>query len=127
MAQIATIPPAVANELKRFKTNSAPLICQIDKRASPPALKIDSTVLDEDEEFSIETLASNLPDGAPRFVVLAYKPSHEDFPKVVLINWIPTGCEPASSMLHVGTLPAIERLTRYPKARRGLTQPIKRS
>ncbi|KAG8769221.1 hypothetical protein FRC16_006769, partial [Serendipita sp. 398] len=85
-------------------------ICQIDKRASPPELKIDTTVLDEDEEFSIETLASNLPDGAPRFVVLAYKPSHEDFPKVVLINWIPTGCEPASSMLHVGTLPAIERL-----------------
>ncbi|KAG8755362.1 hypothetical protein FRC14_004121 [Serendipita sp. 396] len=27
MAQIATIPPAVANELKRFKTNSAPLVC----------------------------------------------------------------------------------------------------
>ncbi|PVF98943.1 hypothetical protein CPB86DRAFT_784163 [Serendipita vermifera] len=56
-------------------------------------------------------LYSGLPD-APRYVILAYKPPSEGFARVILIDWIPTGCEPASSMLHVGTLPVIEKLIR---------------
>jgi len=51
-----------------------------------------------------------LPDAAPRYVVLNYKGEGDAFGKVIFINWIPTGCQTAASMLHVGTLPVIERL-----------------
>jgi len=72
------------------------------------------TLFDDDEEFSIEELASRLPN-APRYIVLNYKSDPQSFSKVIFINWIPSGCQTAASMLHVGTLPVIERLARNPK------------
>lgn len=115
MAQIATIPKEVEDTLKRFRGTSPPLICYIDQKSGTPTVRIDSGVLDEDEEFSIETLASSLPYNAPRYILLNHKPEGEAFSKVIFINWIPNGCQTVASMLHVGTLPVIERLARNPK------------
>jgi hypothetical protein len=58
----------------------------------------------------INIFAIGLPDYAPRYIVLNYKSDPQSFPKVIFINWIPSGCQTAASMLHVGTLPVIERL-----------------
>jgi hypothetical protein len=46
---------------------------------------------------------------------MSYKASKENFEKIILINWIPRGCETGTAMLHAGTLPAVERLvSRHP-------------
>lgn len=115
MATIALIPKDIEAVLRGFRMSSPPTILYVDRKSSStPTVKLDTNVLDEDEDFSIEALAANLPT-APRVIVLPYKPKGEDFPKIILIDWIPNGCETGSSMLHVGTLPAIERLARNPK------------
>lgn len=117
MAQIATIPVDLENALKRFRSSSPPMICYIDRgtdRSGPPILRLDTGVLEDGEKIDLDELADKLPN-APRYIIFNHTPNGSAFSKVIFINWMPRGYETAASMLHVGTLPALEKLTRVPK------------
>jgi len=63
-------------------------------------------IVEEVEQFdsiSIEDLVEELPETAPRYVILSYELHHKDgrvsFP-LVLLNWAPPACETALLTLH---------------------------
>lgn len=83
--------------------------------------------MEEFDDISIEDLAEGmntidicsnlhikpieLPDNAPRFVLLSYEQKFDDgrisFP-LVLIDWIPTGSETGAMTLHAGAYPEFQ-------------------
>jgi len=67
-------------------------------------------IMEEVEQFdsiSIDELAEELPENAPRYVLLSYELNHKDgrtsFP-LVLVNWAPTSSETGQLTLHASAL-----------------------
>ncbi|KAG8900489.1 hypothetical protein FRB99_006017 [Tulasnella sp. 403] len=66
------------------------------------------------EDISIEELAEELPEAAPRFVVLSYVLKHTDgrtsYP-LILINWTPSGSETGLMTLHASAFILFQELS----------------
>ena len=64
---------------------------------------------------------SELPENAPRYVVLSYELNHSDgrksFP-LVLLNWAPTGSEMGMLTLHASAFLDFQATVRHPAAHR---------
>lgn len=58
-----------------------------------------------------------LPENAPRYVVLSYEHNHSDgrksFP-LILVNWAPTSCEMSLLTLHASALIEFQNTVRSP-------------
>ncbi|KAF8626619.1 hypothetical protein AX15_004785 [Amanita polypyramis BW_CC] len=64
-------------------------------------------VEDEYDDISIEDLAKELPENAPRFVLLSRPLTHPDGRKsnpIVLLNWVPRTSEIGIMTLHASAL-----------------------
>ncbi|KAF8643763.1 hypothetical protein AX16_008782 [Volvariella volvacea WC 439] len=102
MSHTVDIPKEVKDTLRKFRfarrnEGSAALVIKVNKQ---------KLIVEEVEQFdsiSIEELAEELPENAPRYVVLSYELHHSDgrksFP-LVLINWAPTTSEIGLLTLH---------------------------
>ncbi|TDL24843.1 glia maturation factor beta [Rickenella mellea] len=106
MTGTVDIPKEVKDALRKFRfkrrdAGSAAIVVKINKQ---------ELVMEEVEQFdniSIEDLAEELPENAPRYVVLSYALSHSDgrtsFP-LVLINWAPSSSDTGMLTLHASAL-----------------------
>jgi len=102
MSHTVDIPKELKDALRKFRfarrnAGSAALVVKINKQ---------KLIMEEVEQFdniSIDDLAEELPENAPRYVVLSYELNHEDgrtsFP-LVLINWAPMTSEMSLLTLH---------------------------
>ncbi|CCM04725.1 uncharacterized protein FIBRA_06913 [Fibroporia radiculosa] len=96
------ILPELKTSLRKFRfarrnAGSAAMIVKINKQ---------KLIMEEVEQFdniSIEDLVEELPENAPRYVLLSHELNHPDgrksFP-LVLINWAPTSSEMGLLTLH---------------------------
>ncbi|KAH8106788.1 maturation factor, partial [Cristinia sonorae] len=96
------IPQELKTALRKFRfarrnAGSAAIVVKINKQ---------KLIMEEVEQFdniSIDDLAEELPENAPRYIVLSYELNHDDgrksFP-LVLINWAPTSSEMSLLTLH---------------------------
>ncbi|KAK7693781.1 hypothetical protein QCA50_003353 [Cerrena zonata] len=102
MSHTVDIPQELKTSLRKFRfarrnAGSAAIVIKINKQ---------KLIMEEVEQFdniSIEELAEELPENAPRYIVLSYELKHEDgrtsFP-LVLINWAPRSAEMGLLTLH---------------------------
>ncbi|KAI0729923.1 maturation factor [Fomitopsis betulina] len=100
------IPQELKATLRKFRfarrnAGSAALVVKINKQ---------KLIMEEVEQFgsiSIEDLAEELPENAPRYVLLSHELNHDDgrksFP-LVLINWAPRSSEMSLLTLHASAL-----------------------
>ncbi|KAL5532671.1 hypothetical protein ACEPAF_4445 [Sanghuangporus sanghuang] len=105
MSKTVDIPEELKQALRKFRfgrcNSSAAMVVKIDKKQ----LKM---VEDETyDDISIDDLAQELPENAPRYVVLSYELKYVDGRKnypLVLVNWSPTGSETSLLTLHASAL-----------------------
>jgi len=102
MSHTVDIPQTIKDSLRKFRfarrnSGSAALVVKVSKQ---------KLIIEEVEQFdkiSIEDLVEELPENAPRFVVLSYEYDHTDgrksFP-LVLVNWAPKTTEIGLLTLH---------------------------
>lgn len=102
MSHTVDIPAELKTSLRKFRfarrnAGSAALIVKINKQ---------KLLMEEVEQFdniSIDDLAEELPENAPRYVVLSHELKHSDgrtsFP-LVLVNWAPRSSEMGLLTLH---------------------------
>ncbi|CAM0137925.1 hypothetical protein VKS41_001146 [Umbelopsis sp. WA50703] len=82
---------------KKFSSGNAAFVLKVDKKN----LKV---VEDEEhDDISLEDLVEELPENAPRFIILSYELKHKDgrnsFP-LVFIYWSPKDVNPQLHMLY---------------------------
>ncbi|KAJ3543909.1 hypothetical protein NM688_g5805 [Phlebia brevispora] len=106
MSHTVDIPQELKASLRKFRfarrnAGHAAIVVKINKQ---------KLIMEEVEQFdniSIEDLAEELPENAPRYVVLSYELNHDDgrksFP-LVLVNWAPTSSEIGILTLHASAL-----------------------
>jgi len=106
MSHTVDIPQELKTALRKFRfarrnAGSAALIVKINKQ---------KLIMEEVEQFdsiSIEELGEELPENAPRYVVLSHELNHKDgrksFP-LVLVNWAPRTSETSLLTLHASAL-----------------------
>ncbi|PCH37838.1 glia maturation factor beta [Wolfiporia cocos MD-104 SS10] len=102
MSHTVDIPAELKASLRKFRfarrnAGSAALVVKINKQ---------KLIMEEVEQFdniTIEDLAEELPENAPRYVLLSHELNHSDgrksFP-LVLVNWAPTSSEMGLLTLH---------------------------
>ncbi|GHJ87982.1 hypothetical protein NliqN6_4384 [Naganishia liquefaciens] len=89
---------------KRFKGDAA-LVVKIDKKSL-------TMVVDEQLEGSLEEIAEELPENAPRYVILSHPLTTKDgrlTVPLVLINWAPSSSPTELMMLHTSGLPVFQQ------------------
>ncbi|KZV71650.1 glia maturation factor beta [Peniophora sp. CONT] len=106
MSSTVDIPQALKDSLRKFrfarrKGGNAAIVVKINKK---------ELIMEEVEQFdniSLDDLAEELPESAPRYVVMSYELAHDDgrksFP-LVLVNWVPPACEMSLLTLHASGL-----------------------
>ncbi|KAJ3567725.1 hypothetical protein NP233_g6186 [Leucocoprinus birnbaumii] len=106
MSSTVDIPQSIKDALRKFRfarrdSGSAAIVIKINKA------KLIMEEVEQFDEISIEDLAEELPENAPRYVVLSHELNHPDgrksFP-LVLINWAPTSSEIGTLTLHASAL-----------------------
>ncbi|TFL04274.1 hypothetical protein BDV98DRAFT_563852 [Pterulicium gracile] len=106
MSQTVDIPQEVKDALRKFRfarrsSGNAAIVIKINKQ------KLIMEKVDEFDNITPEELAEELPENAPRYVVLSYELNHSDgrksFP-LVLVNWAPTSSEIGQMTLHASAL-----------------------
>ncbi|KAH7102295.1 glia maturation factor beta [Auriculariales sp. MPI-PUGE-AT-0066] len=102
MSNTVDIPQKLKDSLRKFRfarrnAGSAALVVKVNKK---------ELILEEVEQFdniSLEDLIEELPETAPRYIVLSYELKHKDgrtsFP-LVLVNWVPPTTETSLLTLH---------------------------
>ncbi|KAJ3492151.1 hypothetical protein NLI96_g196 [Meripilus lineatus] len=102
MSHTVDIPQELKTSLRKFRfarrnAGSAALVVKINKQ------KLIMEEVEQFDDISIEDLAEELPENAPRYVVLSYELNHTDgrksFP-LVLLNWAPRSSEISLLTLH---------------------------
>lgn len=96
------IPQSIKDALRKFRfskrsSGSAAIVIKINKA------KLVMEEVEQFNEISIDELVEELPENAPRYVLLSYELNHPDgrtsYP-LVLINWAPTSSEIGLLTLH---------------------------
>ncbi|KAI0797588.1 maturation factor [Abortiporus biennis] len=102
MSRTVDIPQELKTSLRKFRfvrrnAGSAALIVKINKQ------KLIMEEVEQFDDISIDDLAEELPENAPRYVVLSHELNHSDgrksFP-LVLVNWAPQSSEMGLLTLH---------------------------
>ncbi|TIB98663.1 hypothetical protein E3Q08_03309 [Wallemia mellicola] len=90
------IPVEVRDDLRKFRFSRL-------KGISVLIVKLSLETQERLEDISLEELADELPENAPRYVVISYPVKHPDGRIAVplaLINWKPTTSSPEMNTLH---------------------------
>ncbi|KAF9646398.1 glia maturation factor beta [Thelephora ganbajun] len=96
------IPQSIKDSLRKFRfarrdAGSAALVIKVNKA------KLIMEEVEQFDDISIEDLVEELPENAPRFVILSYEYHHKDgrrsFP-LVLVNWALANTEIGLLTLH---------------------------
>ncbi|KAF5358152.1 hypothetical protein D9756_001316 [Leucocoprinus leucothites] len=102
MTATVDIPQSIKDALRKFRfskrsSGSAAIVIKINKA------KLVMEEVEQFNEISIDELVEELPENAPRYVLLSYELNHPDgrtsYP-LVLINWAPTSSEIGLLTLH---------------------------
>jgi len=103
MANTCEIPDGIKEVFKKFKLankHNAALIFNINKA------KLEVELEKEVENCSLEEIAQDLPETAPRYITYSYKHIHTDgrvsFP-LVFIFYCPSDINPSAAMLYSST------------------------
>ncbi|WVO13534.1 hypothetical protein L204_101155 [Cryptococcus depauperatus] len=116
MSYTVDIPSSVLDALKSFRFENS-------KRTTAISVKIvkASLTMAVDEEFkdqSIEEIAEELPESAPRYVLLTHELKHRDgrisYP-LLLINWTPSGSPTELMTLHASALSHFQQVSETSK------------
>ncbi|EOQ99163.1 Glia maturation factor beta [Wallemia ichthyophaga EXF-994] len=120
MSQSKTIdiPVQVREELRKFRFSRlegiSVLIVKINKQKVAHTLRRLCLEVDERlENISVEELADELPENAPRYVVISYPLKHADGRLAVplaMINWKPTTSSPEMNTLHASGLSMFQQV-----------------
>jgi len=103
MANTCEIPDSVKEELKKFKlskSTSSAIIMNINKS------KLEVEIEQKLENVSIEDIAADLPDSAPRYIAYSYKYTHQDgrmSMPLILIYYCPSDINPSLAMMYSST------------------------
>ncbi|KAI0345317.1 maturation factor [Trametopsis cervina] len=106
MSHTVDIPQELKAALRKFRfarrnAGHAAIVVKINKQ------KLIMEEVEQFDDISIEDLAEELPENAPRYVVLSYELNHSDgrksFP-LVLVNWAPSSSEISLLTLHASGL-----------------------
>jgi len=99
------IPQSIKESLRKFRfslrnAGSAAAVFKVNK------LELIMEEVEQFDDISIEDLVEELPENAPRFIILSYEYNHADgrrsFP-LVLVNWAPTTSEIGLLTLHASS------------------------
>ncbi|WVF66336.1 hypothetical protein IAT40_001076 [Kwoniella sp. CBS 6097] len=99
------IPVEVLDKLKKFRFANAKSTTAISVKIvkADLAMKVD----EEFEDQSIEEIAEELPENAPRYILISHELKHRDgrisWP-LILINWAPSGSPMELMTLHASAL-----------------------
>ncbi|TBU49116.1 glia maturation factor beta [Dichomitus squalens] len=102
MSHTVDIPQELKAALRKFRfarrnAGHAAMVVKINKQ------KLIMEEVEQFDDISIDDLAEELPENAPRYVLLSYELNHSDgrksFP-LVLINWAPRSSEMSLLTLH---------------------------
>ncbi|GBE82105.1 Actin-depolymerizing factor gmf1 [Sparassis crispa] len=102
MSHTVDIPQELKASLRKFRfarrnAGHAALVVKINKK------KLIMEEVEQFDDIGIEDLGEELPENAPRYVLLSYELNHSDgrksFP-LVLVNWAPTSSEMSLLTLH---------------------------
>jgi len=128
MSHTVDIPQELKDSIRKFRFTRhkgiAALVVKINKR------QLIMEVVERFDDTSLEELAEELPEAAPRYVVLSYDLVHQDGRKsspLVLINWVPA-CETslltlhASAFLEFQTLADVSKVLEVRDGAEGLTK-----
>ncbi|KIR26089.1 hypothetical protein I309_05040 [Cryptococcus deuterogattii LA55] len=116
MSRTVDIPQDVLDALKQFRFKNS-------KGTSAISVKIikNSLTMAVDEEFdgqSIEEIAEELPENAPRYVLLSHELKHKDgrisYP-LLLINWAPSTSPIELMTLHASSLNYFQQVSETAK------------
>jgi len=103
MANTCEIPDVLKEELKKFKLSkktSCAIIMNINKA------KLEVEVEQKLDNVTIEEIAADLPDSAPRYIAYSYKHTHADgrmSMPLVLIYYCPSDINPSLGMMYSST------------------------
>lgn len=106
MSSTVDIPQELKASLRKFRfarrnAGHAAIVVKINKQ------KLTMEEVEQFDDITIEDLAEELPENAPRYVVLSYERTHDDgrksFP-LVLVNWAPSSSEMSLLTLHASGL-----------------------
>jgi len=103
MANTCEVPEEIKTEFKKFKLSKKTNVGMIMKINKEKLLvEIDQSL----EEVSLEDIAENLPDSAPRYIAYSYKYTHPDgriSMPLVFIYYCPPDINPALNMMYSST------------------------
>ncbi|KAF8689797.1 hypothetical protein AX14_003156 [Amanita brunnescens Koide BX004] len=105
MSGTVDIPQPLKTAIRDFRLSkrgdaTSALVVKINR--AQLAMQVD----EEYEDITIEDLAKELPENAPRFVLLSRPVSYSDGRKsypIVLLNWVPSTCEIGMLTLHASS------------------------
>jgi len=111
MSHTVDIPQELKASLRKFRfarrnAGHAALVVKINKH------KLLMEEVEQFDDISVEDLGEELPENAPRYVLLSYELNHSDgrksFP-LVLVNWAPTSSEMSLLTLHASAFLDFQR------------------
>jgi len=103
MANTCEVPDEIKQEFKKFKNNKK-TNCGVIMKINKEKLQVE---IDQNlEEVSLEQIAENLPESAPRYIAYSYKYTHEDgrvSMPLVFIYYCPSDINPILNMMYSST------------------------
>ncbi|EIM22534.1 glia maturation factor beta [Wallemia mellicola CBS 633.66] len=105
------IPVEVRDDLRKFRFSRLKGISVLIVKINKQTLSLETQ--ERLEDISLEELADELPENAPRYVVISYPVKHPDGRIAVplaLINWKPTTSSPEMNTLHASGLSMFQQV-----------------
>ncbi|WVR03264.1 hypothetical protein IAU60_000255 [Kwoniella sp. DSM 27419] len=110
------IPSDVLDALKKFRFKNSKNTTAISVKIVKASLTM--KVDEEIEDQSIEEIAEELPENAPRYVLISHELTHKDgrisYP-LILINWAPSGSPMELMTLHASSLSYFQQVAEVAK------------
>ncbi|KAK8844605.1 hypothetical protein IAR55_006452 [Kwoniella newhampshirensis] len=110
------IPGNVLDALKKFRFNNRKGNAAISVKIIKNSLTM--AVDEELTDLSVEEIAEELPENAPRYVVLSHELKHKDgrisYP-LIMINWAPSGSPTELMTLHASSLSYFQEIAQVAK------------
>ncbi|WWD22844.1 hypothetical protein CI109_107338 [Kwoniella shandongensis] len=110
------IPSDVTDALKKFRFNNRKGNAAISVKIIKNSLTM--AVDEELTDLSVEEIAEELPENAPRYVILSHELKHKDgrisYP-LIMINWAPSGSPTELMTLHASSLSYFQQIAEVAK------------
>ncbi|KAL1409665.1 hypothetical protein Q8F55_003661 [Vanrija albida] len=116
MSRTVDIPATVKDALKEFRFTKSKGNAAISVKIVKATLTM--AVDEEFEDQTIEEIAEELPENAPRYILLSHELTHKDgrvsYP-LLLVNWSPSGSPVELLTLHASALSYFQQVAEVAK------------